>query len=57
MSDDKTDILCPHCNKTFSTFLSDFAAKNLKVVCPTCGKEHDAKPPKAVNPGKIPSAG
>jgi len=49
MSDKKTDLLCPHCNATFAAFLKDLAAKNLKVVCPTCGKEHDVNPPAKPN--------
>src|SRR5271163_2038149 len=35
MNDDKTDVLCPHCNQTFSTFLDQLAAQNLKAVCPS----------------------
>jgi len=45
MSDDTTDLLCAHCNKTFAAFLRDLAEKNAKVVCPSCGKP---QPPKAV---------
>jgi predicted Zn finger-like uncharacterized protein len=45
MHNEKSDLLCPHCNATFAAFLQDLAAKNLKVVCPSCGKEHDVKPP------------
>jgi endogenous inhibitor of DNA gyrase (YacG/DUF329 family) len=41
MSDQTTDVLCPHCNKTFAAFLHELAEKNAKVVCPNCGKEHD----------------
>jgi len=44
---DTTDLLCPHCNRTFSAFLRDLAEKNAKVVCPSCGK---AQPPKTAKP-------
>jgi predicted Zn finger-like uncharacterized protein len=47
MSDTPIDLLCPHCNATFAAFLRDLAEKNAKVVCPSCGKEHDGKPLKA----------
>jgi hypothetical protein len=45
MSDDQIDLLCGHCNQTFSTFLHELAEKNAKVVCPNCGESHDRKPP------------
>jgi hypothetical protein len=45
MSTNSIDLLCPHCNETFAAFLQDLAEKNLKVVCPSCGKDHDVKPP------------
>ncbi|MGA9897497.1 MAG: hypothetical protein WBQ09_05295 [Terriglobales bacterium] len=38
MSDDTTDLLCPHCNATFTAFLHELADQNAKVVCPCCGK-------------------
>ena len=44
MSDDQIDLLCGHCNQTFSTFLHELAEKNAKVVCPNCGGSHDGKP-------------
>ncbi|SPF36459.1 hypothetical protein SBA1_1520001 [Candidatus Sulfotelmatobacter kueseliae] len=47
MSDDTTDLLCPHCNATFTAFLHELADQNAKVVCPCCGK---AQPPKAAKP-------
>jgi predicted Zn finger-like uncharacterized protein len=51
MSDERIDLLCPHCNATFATFLKELAEKNAKVVCPSCGQEHDGQhSPKAANP-------
>jgi DNA-directed RNA polymerase subunit RPC12/RpoP len=47
MSDDKVDLLCKHCGQAFSAFLHEMADHNAKVVCPSCGKRHDGKPPKA----------
>jgi hypothetical protein len=44
MSTDPIDVLCGHCNQTFSTFLHELAEKNAKVVCPNCGENHDSKP-------------
>jgi predicted Zn finger-like uncharacterized protein len=51
MNGEATDLLCPHCNATFAAFLHDLAEKNARVVCPSCGKEHGSKPPKAGKPG------
>jgi hypothetical protein len=45
MSTNNIELLCPHCNETFAAFLEDLAEKNLKVVCPNCGKDNDCKPP------------
>jgi hypothetical protein len=46
------ELLCPHCNETFAAFLEDLAEKNLKVVCPNCGKDNDCKPPAAQDANK-----
>ena len=53
MSDEQTDLLCPHCGQAFSAFLHQMADKNAKVVCPSCGKAHDGKPPSAAQPGAV----
>jgi predicted Zn finger-like uncharacterized protein len=50
MSDQSIDLLCPHCNATFATFLKELAEKNAKVVCPSCGHAHDGQPAKAAKP-------
>ena len=50
MSDETTDLLCPHCGQTFSAFLHEMADHNAKIVCPSCGKAHDGKPRKAAKP-------
>ena len=47
MSTDSIELLCNHCGQTFSTFLHQMADKNAKVVCPSCGENHDCKPTKA----------
>jgi len=51
MSDDSIDLLCEHCGQAFSAFLHEMAEKNAQVTaCPSCGKAHDGKPPKAAKP-------
>jgi transcription elongation factor Elf1 len=51
MSDDSIDLLCEHCGQTFSAFLHEMAEKNAKVAtCPSCGKIHEFRPPKAAKP-------
>ena len=42
ISTDKTE-LCERCGQALSDFLHQMEEHNAKVVCPSCGKEHDAK--------------
>lgn len=41
---DRVGALCNECGKTFSEFLHEMEQQNAKVVCPSCGKEHDSTP-------------
>ncbi|MGA2201336.1 MAG: hypothetical protein ABSG40_05175 [Terriglobales bacterium] len=50
MSEEKVDLLCADCGQAFSAFLHEMADHNAKVVCPSCGKAHDGKLPKAAQP-------
>jgi uncharacterized Zn-finger protein len=33
---DKVNVLCPNCGKTFSAFMKQIAEHNAKVTCPRC---------------------
>jgi uncharacterized Zn finger protein len=51
MSDEKIDLLCKHCGQALSAFLHEMADHNAEVTtCPSCGKIHEFKPPKAAKP-------
>jgi uncharacterized Zn finger protein len=39
-SEGETEVVCPHCSETFSTFLQKMAEHNLTVTCPHCGQVH-----------------
>ncbi|MGH9500449.1 MAG: hypothetical protein ACRD3L_15005 [Terriglobales bacterium] len=52
MGTNSIDLVCSHCNQTFAAFLEDLAAKNLKVVCPNCGKDNE--PPAKTAAGALP---
>jgi predicted sulfurtransferase len=36
--------LCDNCGQDFSAFLHQMEEQNAKVVCTTCGKEHELPP-------------
>ena len=36
----ETEVICPNCSETFSTFLQNMAEHNLTVTCPHCGQVH-----------------
>lgn len=41
-SNDKREVICPHCGRAFQVFLKEMAAHNAQVVCPHCGASHPA---------------
>ena len=42
VNDEQTiEKLCNHCGQVFSTFLHQMEKQNAKVVCTTCGAEHE----------------
>jgi DNA-directed RNA polymerase subunit RPC12/RpoP len=45
MSEGTVEAVCEKCGQTFTMFLNEMAARNLKVVCPRCAGEKARKPP------------
>jgi len=45
-NDERINLLCHNCGKTFSAFLHQMADQNAKVVCPDCLASQDCVPPR-----------
>jgi hypothetical protein len=50
MSQEKIDLLCHECGKTFSSFLLEMAEQNAKVLCPACRANSGCSPTQAAKP-------
>jgi len=48
----KMKKLCDNCGQVFSTFLHQMEEQNAKVVCTTCGTEHELPPAKTSRAAK-----